>query len=118
MSQEYYPGKGSSSAGEGSSRHPRGELPEQSPFAPQPPPSYMTVGNGSTSENATALMNNLHADSGYGGSVADGESAASWRSELLVDRPTPTHTPTRPGEWNPAADHEKQVVASHVHQLL
>jgi mitofusin len=118
MSQEYFPGKGGSFAGEGSSRHPPDENPEESPFAPRLPPSYMRVGNGSTSESATALMNSLHADSGYGGSVADGESGASWRSDLMVDRPTPAHTPTHPGEWNPAAEHEKQIVASHVHQLL
>ncbi|KAL4930935.1 mitofusin [Aspergillus undulatus] len=120
MSQEYFSGKGgsSSSAGEGSSTHPPPEAPEENPFAPRLPPSYMTVGNGSTSESATALMNTLRADSGYGGSVADGESSAGWRSEMLVDRPTPAHTPTQPGEWNPAAEHEKQIVASHVHQLL
>ncbi|CEL03503.1 Putative Complex: FZO1 of S. cerevisiae is part of a larger protein complex of 800 kDa [Aspergillus calidoustus] len=118
MSQEYFPGKGGSSAGEGPSRQPPDELPEQSPFAPRPPPAYMTVGNGSTSESATALMSSLHTDSGYGGSVADGASSADWRSDMLVDRPTPAHTPTQQGEWNPAAEHEKQVVASHVHQLL
>ncbi|KAL2826523.1 hypothetical protein BDW59DRAFT_145302 [Aspergillus cavernicola] len=118
MSQEYFPSTGGSPVGEGSSRHAQDEVPEQSPFAPRPPPAYMTVGNGSTSENATTLMNSLHNDSGYGGSVADGESVAGWRSEMMVDRPTPAHTPTLPGEWNPAAEHEKQVVASHVHQLL
>ncbi|KAL2800654.1 hypothetical protein BJX66DRAFT_291262 [Aspergillus keveii] len=118
MSQEYFPGKGGSSAGEGPSRHPPDELPEHSPFAPRPPPAYMTVGNGSTSESATALMSSLHADSGYGGSIADGASSADWRSDMMVDRPTPAHTPTQPGEWNSAAEHEKQVVASHVHQLL
>ncbi|KAL4887305.1 hypothetical protein BJY04DRAFT_175587 [Aspergillus karnatakaensis] len=118
MSQEYFPGEGASSASQVSSRQPADDIPEQSPFAPRPPPAYMTVGNGSTSESATALMSSLHADSGYGGSVADGESSAGWRSDMLVDRPTPAHTPTIGGEWNPAAEHEKQVVASHVHQLL
>ncbi|KAJ5677741.1 uncharacterized protein N7477_003374 [Penicillium maclennaniae] len=119
MSQEYYPGDGSSRAG--SSRFP-GEDEERNPFFP-PPPAYMTVGNGSTSESATALMTSLNQDSGYGGSIA-GESAlesdsnAAWRAGLMEDRPTPIHTPTRPGEWNPAAEHEKQVVANHVHQLL
>ncbi|CAG7978438.1 unnamed protein product [Penicillium salamii] len=122
MSQEYYPAEGSSS-GAASSRFPgEEELPEQSPFFP-PPPAYMTVGNGSTSDSATALMTSLNQDSGYGGSIA-GESAmeedsnAAWRAGLMEDRPTPVHTPTRPGEWNPAAEHEKQVVASHVSQLL
>ncbi|CAL5870836.1 uncharacterized protein PFLUO_LOCUS5077 [Penicillium psychrofluorescens] len=123
MSQEYYPTEGSSS-GAGSSQFPGDEeLPERKPFYPRPPPSYMTVGNGSTSQSATALMTSLNQDSGYGGSIGstadvmdgDGED---WRAGLLEDRPTPAHTPTRPGEWNPASEHERQVVASHVHQLL
>lgn len=102
MSQEYDPGEGSSRAG--SSRCP-GEDDERNPFYPQPPPSYLTVGNGSTSESATALMASLNHDSGYGGSIA-GDSARSdsnvaWRAGLMEDRPTPSHTPTRPGEWNP-----------------
>ncbi|KAJ5098674.1 hypothetical protein N7532_005675 [Penicillium argentinense] len=125
MSQEYFPSEGSSKAG--SSRFP-GEEEEMSPF--QPPPAYMTVGNGSTSESATALMSSLNNDSGYGGSIAgdstqETDASAAWRAELRQDRPTPAHTPTRPGEWNPArltssaaADHERQVVANHVHQLL
>ncbi|CAP95241.1 mitofusin [Penicillium rubens] len=119
MSQEYHPGEGSSS-GAGSSRFSgEEEFPEQNPFF-RPPPTYMTVGNGSTSESATALMTSLNQDSGYGGSIADTEEDASsaWRAGLMEDRPTPVHTPTRPGEWNPTAEHEKQVVASHVSQLL
>ncbi|KAJ6184255.1 hypothetical protein N7519_005556 [Penicillium mononematosum] len=119
MSQEYHPGEGSSS-GAGSSRFSgEEEFPEKNPFF-RPPPTYMTVGNGSTSESATALMTSLNQDSGYGGSIADTEEDASsaWRAGLMEDRPTPVHTPTRPGEWNPTAEHEKQVVASHVSQLL
>ncbi|KAJ5397412.1 hypothetical protein N7509_005525 [Penicillium cosmopolitanum] len=118
MSQEYHPGEGSSRAG--SSRF-GGEEEERSPF--QPPPAYMTVGNGSTSDTATALMSSLNNDSGYGGSIAgdstmEADANAAWRAELRQDRPTPAHTPTRPGEWNPAMEHERQVVANHVHQLL
>lgn len=143
MSQNSSPGEGSSKAG--ASRF-AGEDEEQSPFAP--PPAYMTVGSGSTSASATALMTSLNNDSGYGGSVAGDSSAdldgsAAWRAGLLEDRPTPLHTPTRTGEWNPAgkrtslpsanfagfpsangrnsagsAEHEKQIVANHVHQLL
>lgn len=121
MSQDYFAGSGaSSSAGEGSSRR-RQQDPSDDPTFPRPPPAYMTVGNGSTSENATALMASLNDDSGYGGSIA-GDSAANgesqWRSGLMQDRPTPRHTPTLPGEWNPAAEHERQIVASHVHQLM
>ncbi|KAJ5279642.1 hypothetical protein N7478_005014 [Penicillium angulare] len=120
MSQEYFPGEGSSRSA--SSRF-SGEEEERNPFFAQPPPAYMTVGNGSTSDNATALMTSLANDSGYGGSIADGGatnegSSAAWRAGLLEDRPTPAHTPTRPGEYNPAAEHEKQIVANHVHQLL
>ncbi|KAJ5946783.1 hypothetical protein N7454_003622 [Penicillium verhagenii] len=120
MSQDYYPGAGSSRSA--SSRF-AGEDEERSPFSPQAPPAYMTVGNGSTSESATALMSSLAHDSGYGGSIAgesaaEGDSSAAWRAGLMEDRPTPVHTPTRPGEYNPAAEHEKQVVANHVHQLL
>lgn len=67
----------------------------------------MTVGNGSTSDSATALMASLNNDSGYGGSstgdsAMEGDSSAAWRAGLMEDRPTPVHTPTRPGEYNPA----------------
>ncbi|OQE44626.1 hypothetical protein PENCOP_c002G00634 [Penicillium coprophilum] len=119
MSQEYHPGEGSSS-GAGPSRFSgEEEFPEKNHFF-RPPPTYMTVGSGSTSDSATALMTSLNQDSGYGGSIADTEEDASsaWRAGLMEDRPTPVHTPTRPGEWNPAAEHEKQIVASHVSQLL
>ncbi|KAJ6037126.1 hypothetical protein N7540_001405 [Penicillium herquei] len=120
MSQDYFPGEGPSRSA--SSRF-AGEEEERNPFYPQPPPAYMTVGNGSTSENATALMTSLGQDSGYGGSIADEHATnedpnASWRAGLMEDRPTPAHTPTRPGEYNPAAEHQRQVVANHVHQLL
>ncbi|KAJ5431080.1 hypothetical protein N7445_008812 [Penicillium cf. griseofulvum] len=119
MSQEYHPGEGSSSRAGSSRFSGEEEFPEKNSFF-RPPPTYMTVGNGSTSDSATALMTSLNQDSGYGGSIADTEEDASsaWRAGLMEDRPTPVHTPTRPGEWNPAAEHEKQVVASHVSQLL
>ena len=87
-------------------------------------PQFMTVGTGSTSASAAALMATLDDDSGYGGSLADdgyindGSSGKSWNPGLTQDLPTPSHTPTLPGEYNPAAEHERKVVASHVHQLL
>ncbi|OJJ51070.1 hypothetical protein ASPZODRAFT_55039 [Penicilliopsis zonata CBS 506.65] len=123
MSQEYYPGDGAPAAREGSSKRPGDEELVQNPFFPRPSPDYMVVGNGSTSESATALMTSLNEDSGYGGSIADdgsvdADARALWRAGLMEDRPTPIHTPTAPGEWNPAAEHEKHIVASHVHQLL
>lgn len=141
MSQEYFPRRGEpSSSGEGSSRRFRDGDQAGSPFFPRAPPEYMTVGQGTTSESAMALMASLNRDSGYGSSIA-GDSAmdaGSWHSGLMEDKPTPKHTPTLPGEFNPAgsymgphatvekhadkpffaAEHEKQVVASHVHQLL
>ncbi|RAL14566.1 mitofusin [Aspergillus homomorphus CBS 101889] len=130
MSQEYYPGQGASSSSGSSSSQPPQEASSANntpPSFPRPPPAYMTVGNGSTSESATALMASLHEDSGYGGSIAsgsvvDGDAGAAagggWRADLMVDSPTPMHAPAHLGEWNPAAEHERQVVASHVHQLL
>ncbi|KAE8356705.1 hypothetical protein BDV28DRAFT_64852 [Aspergillus coremiiformis] len=122
MSQEYFFAQGGSSAGEGSSRYPPRQEASEYPFAPNVPPAYMTVGNGSTSESATALMASLNEDSGYGGSnpdnsLMDGDAGGDWRSDMMVDRPTPMHTPTLPGQWNPAAEKEKQSLASHMHQL-
>jgi mitofusin len=110
MSQEYYPNKGpSSSGGEGSSSgHRDDQYPTEYPF-PQAPPKYMTVGNGAAPAAAEALMASLNQDSGYGGSIA-GDSAADaadWRRGLLEDRPTPAHTPTHPGQWNPAGMSQK-----------
>ena len=71
----------------------------------------MTVGSGSTSASAAALMASLDNDSGYGG------SSRGWTPGLTHDLPIPSHTPTLPGESNAASDHERQVLASHVHQL-
>lgn len=106
MSQEYCPGEGSSSRAGSSMFSGEEEFPERSPFF-RPPPTYMTVGSGSTSDSATALMTSLNQDSGYGGSIPDTaateeDASAAWRAGLMEDRPTPVHTPTRPGEWNPA----------------
>ncbi|EER38763.1 transmembrane GTPase fzo1 [Histoplasma capsulatum H143] len=112
MSQQYFPREGSSSASEVSSRHAAGASSNSlRPYSEGP--EYMVVGSGSISHNATSLMASLNSDSGYGGSIM-GESADG----LMEDRPTPSHTPVLPGQFNEAAEHERQVVASHVHQLL
>ncbi|MCJ1388154.1 mitofusin [Xylographa bjoerkii] len=85
-------------------------------------PHYMTVGSGSTSASAAALIASLDDDSGYGGSITgdsytnDG-SARGWHPGLTHDMPTPSHTPTVMGEDNPAAENERRILASHVHQL-
>lgn len=77
-------------------------------------PAYMTVGSGSTSETAARLMSMLDHDSGYGGSVMDGETPSrSWHSNITEDRPTPPPTPFSPGTGT--AEHEKQL--GHVLQL-
>ena len=80
------------------------------------------VGSGSTSASAAALMSTLDHDSGYGRSIADDTYTSDgglkgWHPGLTGDLPTPAHTPTLPGETNPAAENERRVLASHVHQL-
>ena len=82
----------------------------------------MTVGAGSTSASAAALMSQLERDSGYGTSIGDDGSVQgetkSWHPGLTEDRYTPAHTPTAPGETNPDAENERRHLASHVHQLV
>ncbi|KAL8763663.1 MAG: hypothetical protein Q9184_000558 [Pyrenodesmia sp. 2 TL-2023] len=81
----------------------------------------MTVGSGSASASADALMASIERDSGYGSMAGDtydeSGSSLAWHPGMTEDRPTPSHTPTLPGEWNPAAENERRVLASHVHQL-
>ncbi|EED22876.1 transmembrane GTPase Fzo1, putative [Talaromyces stipitatus ATCC 10500] len=113
MSQEYFPVAGSSSSKNASSSL------EEDDERIQPTswaaPQYMTVGNGTTSAAAEALIASLNHDSGYGGSIA-GESAlergdlTDWHAGMLEDRPTPAHTPA-------LATEGRQMLASHVHQL-
>ncbi|KAK3166738.1 hypothetical protein OEA41_009863 [Lepraria neglecta] len=113
MSQDYHPGDGSEGASSSrSTSHPSNRR----------PPHYMTVGSGSTSASAAALMSTLDHDSGYGGSIADDSysndgSSKGWHPGLTRDLPTPAHTPTLRGEDNPEAENERRVLASHVHQL-
>ena len=118
MSQEYFHEKSPSfDAGEGSSKQDA----DRSVFpAGGPPPAYLTVGDGSPSESATALMASLNSDSGYGGSIADDSAAAdadsSFRSSMLMDQPA--GGTYGGGHSSPSAEHERQIVASHVHQLM
>jgi mitofusin len=77
----------------------------------------MTVGTGSTPEAAARLVSMLDEDSGYGGSMDNGEnSAPRWHSGILEDRPTPGHTPRLPAD-HPAVENDRRQVASHVLQL-
>jgi mitofusin len=80
----------------------------------------MTVGSGPAPSQAAALSAMLDNDSGYGGSVAEGPGGSSrgmWHPGITEDRPTPSQTPTLPGESSIAADSERRILASHVHQL-
>lgn len=113
MSQGHHPGDGFAGS---SSNH--------SSYGPsergQPPPQYMTVGSGSTSASAAALMATLDHDSGYGSNMGDEDypngKSAGWHPGITADRYTPAHTPTLPGEHNSAAENGRRVLASHVHQ--
>ncbi|WPG99250.1 Hypothetical protein R9X50_00206100 [Acrodontium crateriforme] len=81
-------------------------------------PHYMTVGSGSTSESAARLQAMLDEDSGYGGSITgDDMGENAWNPGPPQDRFMPGHTAVGPGESNPASEHERRAVASHVHQL-
>ncbi|KAF3483383.1 transmembrane GTPase Fzo1 [Arthroderma uncinatum] len=119
MSQDYFSQDAGSSAGEGSSRSTERQSSEER--LPSQVPGYMIVGSGPASGNATSLMSTLNQDSGYGGSVMDDNSEMgpeSWHAGLMEDRPTPSHTPVGPGYMSNAAQHERQVIANHVHQLV
>jgi GTPase SAR1 family protein len=75
-------------------------------------PGYMTVGSGSTPEAAARLVSMLDEDSGYGGSMMEGDSGSSWRANIGEDRPSPS--PVLNGESS-SSEHDKQ--RSHVLQL-
>jgi len=120
MSQKYH--DGDSSASGSSSLRPSSRSPPNSSGRNASRPHYMTVGSGSTSANAAALMASLDRDSGYGSNFASGEygeqgPSRAWDPRLTEDSPVPAHTPTLPGEYNPAAEDGKRVLASHIHQL-
>lgn len=82
----------------------------------------MTVGSGSTSSSAAALMASLDNDSGYGGSISDDSyvndgSLRGWHPGITPDLPTPAYTSALPGESDVASENERRILASHVHQL-
>ena len=82
-------------------------------------PQYMTVGSGSTSASAAALMASLDNDGVYDGSMSNGSSSTGssrWNPRLTQDRYTPSSTPL--GEQSSAtAESERRILASHIHQL-
>ncbi|KAK3375245.1 hypothetical protein B0H63DRAFT_482318 [Podospora didyma] len=112
MSQEYFSPKGKApqrddsdidanmdnqrALGESSSSQ---SQPQPRPLSQPPsslPPTYMTVGTGSTSQHAAHLQAMLEQDSGYGGSIADDDvspsmfgpaATAAWDAAIHEDRP-------------------------------
>lgn len=108
--------KNPSASGESSSsRHNARSSGEHTPGRRSRGPGYMTVGNGSTPEAAARLVSMLDEDSGYGGSLVDGESSAStWRASIGEDRPSPSPASVLNGEAS-SSEHDKQ--RSHVLQL-
>lgn len=83
-------------------------------------PQYMTVGSGSTSESAARLQALLDNDSGYEGSMAgdnSGTGASTWNPTLTEDRPTPAHSAVPRGTTSEAAENERRVQATAIHQL-
>ena len=114
MSQNHHPRDGS--AGPSSSR----SAPNSSIPHPQTP-HYMTVGNGSTSASAAALMSTLDHDSGYGSSIAGdsytNDGSKGWHPGLTSDQPTPEFNSRTSNEMHPDAEKDRRVMASHVHQL-
>ena len=71
----------------------------------------MTVGSGSTSESAAQLQAMLDGDSGYGGSMADGDFDRGWHPGLTSDSPIPMNVT---GE---GSESDRRILAAHVHQL-
>ncbi|KAK4944592.1 mitofusin [Elasticomyces elasticus] len=123
MSQSYFPSAGSSrKPQENGSDHNNDDMASPAPIHPPSyRPEYMTVGSGGQSMHAAALMEQLEQDSGYGSMPGDvqqnGGEMNAWEDGLLMDRPTPAHTPQVNGQPGPMSDTEKRALASHVHQL-
>ena len=78
-------------------------------------PQYMTVGSGSTSANAAALMASLDTDSGYGSALPE-DGLSHWDPRLTPDLPTPSYAST-PGQSHATSENDRRTMASHIHQL-
>ena len=71
----------------------------------------MAVGSGSTSESAARLQAMLDDDSGYGGSMTDGDFESGWHPGFTADSPIPMNVS---GE---GSENDRRILAAHVHQL-
>jgi mitofusin 2 len=78
MSQDYFSNKGKSHLDPA----PPGEDAPKEWASSSGPPQYMTVGTGSTSQHATRLQAMLDEDSGYGGSLANGEALSRLPAQM------------------------------------
>jgi GTPase SAR1 family protein len=108
-------GKGPSGSGDSSSSRRGRSSDETTPSTPNGAPGYMTVGSGSTPEAAARLVSMLDNDSGYGGSMMDGDASGSrWRGNIGEDQPSASPTPILSGDSS-SSEHDKQ--RSHVLQL-
>lgn len=77
-------------------------------------PGYMTVGSGSTPEAAARLISMLGDDSGYGGSLVDGDTAGRSSYPIIAeDRPSLSPTSILAGAGSAEQDRQR----SHVLQL-
>ena len=95
-----------SSPGESSSSRPND--------GPHARPGYMTVGSGSTPEAAARLISMLDQDSGYGGSLVDGDASGRSYPNIVEDRPSASPTSILPASAG-VAEQDRQ--RSHVLQL-
>ncbi|KZL72577.1 transmembrane GTPase fzo1 [Colletotrichum tofieldiae] len=105
MSQDYFSKKGKAPMDQEVEKDD-----SDAPYQPVPsssrPPQFMTVGSGSTSAHAAHLQSLLENDSGYGGSIADGDTMTS-----AGDR----HIPTPVNGQLSEVDRRSQAGA--IHQL-
>ncbi|TDZ28816.1 Transmembrane GTPase fzo1 [Colletotrichum spinosum] len=105
MSQDYFSKKGKTPMDQ--------EIERNDPNTPSVPsssrPQYMTVGSGSTSVHAAHLQSLLDNDSGYGGSIMDGDAMAS--SSTTLDH----HIPKLGGGH--VSDADRRAQAGAIHQM-
>ncbi|OLN82725.1 Mitofusin FZO1 [Colletotrichum chlorophyti] len=107
MSQDYFSKKGKAPMDQEIEKDDTDAL--QQPVPSSSRPQFMTVGSGSTSVHAAHLQSLLDNDSGYGGSIADGDALVS--SGAGADR----HIPTPVNGQLSEADRRSQAGA--IHQL-
>ncbi|KAF6812637.1 transmembrane GTPase fzo1 [Colletotrichum sojae] len=107
MSQDYFSKKKGKAPMDQELERDESNSPRRSPSSSSTP-HYMTVGSGSTSQHAAHLQSLLENDSGYGGSIANGDTLSS--SGASIDRHIPTAV-------NGLSDADRRTQAGAIHQL-